>query len=422
MTGIVRTYSGKGTIRTHFCPGVPCSFDIVLHGDGEIDVRCECPHTPDALKILQEDRKGPLVYVAIFGTLLDGRQVKIRKAYLGNTTLSTGLTYDFSSTSRVEIGVLRRIPGQSIEIHCGLANLVFAGCQVSQMDNTVARDYFDSVLDGYTFRFKHMRDYDQIFKDLESNGGASVTTEIVFSCPTDNLSKAEVVMHDALTLLSFATGVWIGPVYEEIYVDGKLAMSKLLRSKIFSYRPTDHVIDIDNFSKCDVKEFLEATYLPFKRYKKSLGLGGVIEYYAHAKQLNYLTTKFLIASVALECLHSYARQHFGQTGEWRRQNRFWCFISRGLLGRKVSFPRQFVRLLRHFNVKYEAEELTRLYKIRNKIVHEGVLPAKIDGLNEYRRLINFTDRILLTILGYEGKQFLNCARSYARETLVLASN
>jgi hypothetical protein len=54
---------------------------------------------------------------------------------------------------------------------------------------------------------------------------------------------------------------------------------------------------------------------------------------------------------------------------------------------------------------------------RDKIVHTGRFPSGADRSSETMKLSNLLDRIMLTILGYKGKFYLNCANRYAREPL-----
>ncbi len=64
-----------------------------------------------------------------------------------------------------------------------------------------------------------------------------------------------------------------------------------------------------------------------------------------------------------------------------------------------------------------------LLRIRNRIVHDGKFPEeidsrKIDAHEEETRLVYLLDRILLSILGYKGKPFVNIMKAYKTEMLV----
>jgi hypothetical protein len=83
---------------------------------------------------------------------------------------------------------------------------------------------------------------------------------------------------------------------------------------------------------------------------------------------------------------------------------------------KRSLRERLLPILNHFNVQFDTKDLSFI-KIRNKLVHEGRFPSNVDPVGEYTRFVNFIDRILLLILGYRGKYYLNRLNNYSREAL-----
>lgn len=69
-----------------------------------------------------------------------------------------------------------------------------------------------------------------------------------------------------------------------------------------------------------------------------------------------------------------------------------------------------------FKVSYDPKELN-FVELRDKIVHTGRFPSKIDQLISWHALSSILDRTLLTIIGYKGKPYLNASKGYARENL-----
>jgi hypothetical protein len=65
---------------------------------------------------------------------------------------------------------------------------------------------------------------------------------------------------------------------------------------------------------------------------------------------------------------------------------------------------------------YEQDEL-EFIDLRNYIVHTGRFPSNVNSVEKWLELINLYDRVVLTILGYRGKPYLNIAKGYAKELL-----
>jgi hypothetical protein len=73
-------------------------------------------------------------------------------------------------------------------------------------------------------------------------------------------------------------------------------------------------------------------------------------------------------------------------------------------------------LLSHFKVVYDESELDFI-GTRDKIVHTGRFPTGVVPWPATMSLQNLMDRTVLTILGYRGKAYLNCAKRYEKEIL-----
>ena len=114
-----------------------------------------------------------------------------------------------------------------------------------------------------------------------------------------------------------------------------------------------------------------------------------------------LETKYLLAAIAFECLTSYLPAYFKKKG-----SKF-----------DVSkFKKKIIAVMDWFKVSYDPKELN-FVELRDKIVHTGRFPSKIDQLISWHALSSILDRTLLIIIGYKGKPYLNASKGYARENL-----
>lgn len=410
MPEILRTYSCQGTFHSVSGTDLSSSFEVNLMSDGEITLTCVTQITSEAKTLFNQQNQGD-VNGGFSGLMTDQKAVVIQLLHLQSVSLKVNpitkeLRWEFLSLSPVEIGSLDQSSASPVESRFGLTNFEFNGCRFTTAGNVTVLDTFESLIDGLVVRFEQLPNYPQVISTLQTSRDILVTSEAIVTCQAAELSRLNTLMYDTLALLSFASGSWVSPVYRDSLENNVIVQTILFPAKTFPFHPNDSVVDTHNLQACDTKLFLESAYAPFKSLKDSLGLNVVIEYYIQAKRSNYIELRYLIAAVAMECLSSHAPSFLNQIGAWpRHENR-------------LSLREKLVPLLSHFNVTYVNDDL-KFIRNRNKLVHEGRFPSSVvSSFSEYRKFVNFIDRVLLTMLGYRGKSYLNCLNGYARETLV----
>ena len=128
--------------------------------------------------------------------------------------------------------------------------------------------------------------------------------------------------------------------------------------------------------------------------------------------------KYLLGIVAIECLLSHARSCFA--GIDRRENRPWslrCLVQKMLRRhQRKNLRERMPTLLDHLAIPNMKNDLTFI-KMRGSLVHAGRFPRSVKSIVACDTLIHFLDRILLGILGYEGKYYLNRVNAFQRELL-----
>ena len=382
-------------------------FRLQLRSDGHIDVAVTTPMTSDALKVTKEDEKRKLLHCSLVG-IVSKPQGKINAPDLVlNATnykfdgQGATLTFELLCVSTVEIEHAQVMPQQIVESHYGLTNFHFIGCEYTHDQNRAVADKFSTQVGGVKMTFKQLKDHAGIVSKLEISHDVELTAEEIAVTQFSDLTRLDQLVEESVNLLSYATGTYISWVHRDVYSSGELVRSSLLSHNWGPFIPHNCVIDARNLEACNLRIFLETTYPAFVSLKSDLGLRVVLEFLVVADQGRYPEVLFLLRSVAAECLLSYLSSYFTKIGK---------------TGDMSSFKNKMKELLKHFNVVYDESELDFI-STRDKVVHTGRFPAGVAPWEAALKLRNLTDRIVLTILGYKGKPYINCANEYKSELL-----
>ena len=397
MPTIVRVYSGHCKLRFDLGAELEADFKLQLRSDGDIDASVTLPETPDILKIARKSDSKELLHCSLAGTVTEPEG----RISIPGLLLDVNTPRLISLESTVEMEYAKVSSQQMVEVHYGLTNFDFWGCEYTRVRNEVAPDKFSACLTGVEIAFKQVKDYRNIISELETTRDVKVTAEAIATAAFSGLEELEQLVGDVATLLSYATGTYISWVYQDVYDNGQLVRSLLYPHNWGPFVHHDWVIDARNLGACYLRIFLETTYPAFSRLKADLGLNVLLEFLVVAKQGRYPEVIFLLNSVAAECLTSYLASYFTRIGKSREMR---------------SFRSKMKELLSHFKVVYDESELDFI-GTRDKIVHTGRFPAGVVPWPATRSLQNLMDRTVLTILGYQGKAYLNCAKRYEKEIL-----
>jgi hypothetical protein len=330
----------------------------------------------------------------------------------------TSLKLVMLSASQVTLDFATLQETDSIEVRHGLTNFMFLGCLASHTPSGQTLDKFNANLDGTQITFRQLLNWDQM--NALSNQDISLTAEAIAQIHYSDLARVnEELIQDSLILLSFASGTYISSIYEDVYISGRLAKTLLKSEKTTLSHFHDFCVDVKNLQGCDLQSFLESAHPVYRKLSHDLGLDVVIEYYLQMKLASLLELKYLIGVVGIECLLSYVPSYFSKIGKWRKGSSLVDKIMSRILRRpgRRSLGNKIMALLNHFSITYNASDL-QFIRIRNKLVHTGHFPPGLQyHTDPYLQLVNFLDRILLTILGYKGGYYLNRLKGYQREAL-----
>lgn len=404
---IVRTYEGHCKLDFDMGVEIETDFGLQLRSDGHVEISVTTPMTPNALKIAKGNEERGLLHCSLVGTVTKPQgKVNVPDMVLNVTTnkfdtRGATLTFELISTSTVEIEYTQVLSHQIVESHYGLTNFDFLGCEYTRDQDAIVADKFSAKVAGVKMIFKQVKDHARIISRLKVSHDVEVTAEVIAVTPLSDLNKLEQLVDDSMILLAYATGTYMSWVYRDVYSNGELIRSSLYAHNWGPFVPRNWVIDSRNLEACNLRIYLETAYPTFSTLKSDLGLRIVLEFLIVADQGRYPELLFLLRSVAAECLLSYLSSYFSKIGK------------EGDMG---SFKSKMKELLRHFRVLYNESELDFI-STRDKIVHTGRFPAGVTPWETTMKLRNLMDRTVLTILGYQGKPYVNCANDYKSEFL-----
>lgn len=306
-------------------------------------------------------------------------------------------------------------PNIPVELRHGLTNFLFLGCQASRTASSVTLDKFTTRVEDLPVTYQVLPSFKPRSTLPEDT---LLTSEAIVTINPSELDRANDLVYDSLMLLSIANGNYIASIYEDLFQQGGLLKTILKPVKTMTYYAADCCIDIQNLVACDLQIFLETTFDHYRKLKQDLGLSIVLEYYLQAKLTPLPELKYLVGVVGIECMLSYVPSYFAKIGKWRTGSGFKDWIVSKICRRpgRRSLRRKMIAILEHFSIPHEQSDL-RFIKIRNAIVHTGRFPKSVTGIDAYSSLINFLDRVLLRILGYQGKYYLNRLHHFQRELL-----
>ncbi len=448
----LREYSGKGTFEFKMKENltIESNFNIKFFSNARIIVETSTLLSPYMNKIINEyqrkffdislngiisDANADIGTISIEKMFINSRKIKKQKG-----EISTQLKFVCLST--VDI-IYSDEKSRNVEIHYGLTNFIFSGCVYSVKGSNFLLDKFDANVNNINFLFKKVEGYEEIEKRLKDTKGCYITSEAIVNVSIAEREMAKSTIFDIIELLSFATRNFISPVYEDHYYNGELIRTILNPVLTKDYNAADNLIDSNRSNPCILQFFLESTYDKYQEFKDVLGLNSVIHLHLISRYAFFTESKFLLAVVSLESLLSYFEEYLkdknkpikpssvGRTKkslakEFEKEG---IQIKEEILERiasSVAYPYptlndKLISLLKKFNIKYNYKDL-ELINLRNKIVHSGKFPEEfnsrmIDSHEEETRLVYFLDKILLSILDYKNKPFLNIFNQYKEEKL-----
>ncbi len=442
---LLRRYEGSGSFYRHDPnDGVfKCDFEAAQFKDGAVIIICTVlsnegradnpPLGSDLLHLIGSTRDGARLEV-------EGEAILSRST--SNFNLGTmQLTFILSGSGRLRVGQLSW--QNQAEARFGLTNLEYLGTESQQVSETQRRrGLLPLEINNVKIALHKVPDYEERVEILKTQAGIDVTCEARLNVyDPSSFEESRRVIDNLCKLLTIATGTLISWICVDVVSEHNSVLFTEHHPAV-TRRYTGAAL-IDPRKPGDLKLFIESTYLRYTELEPTYQLSKAISAYVDARASGFLETRALVLTTLVDYLTGILANKEGKTlilPADQFESKFDELCKRIAAQIKETFPnmameqvrsmavkskgfnyrayKNKLRLLkRRFKIPLREEEIDDFGESRNHLVHYMRFQSNdpFEFRLEFRRMLHLLDRILLSMLGYEG-YYLN-ACTFEREAL-----
>jgi hypothetical protein len=440
---IICEYEGKGLLS--LCDGETCSCLVkaVQMADGKIMAAClftenldlvrKCLDRNDSIKSIKGTTNKNDEFLLEGQILYTNFNDQITPS--GNTISMVVLARSMTLKKRTNTSLLK-------SVRFGLTNFEFAiGNKFREYANGGGGlDILEVELGDQKVDIYKIQDYKSVIESVKHQRGIDVTSEAVMNVSSVYDVDKVIPLIDTLSiLLSLARGTKVNWIYYDCYDSLYEKVSSVHKNNIVWQYAILPVIDPQ--IPYDTANFVKQVFPTYLLHKDDYSLDIAVETYLDAKrETGFLELRALRAVVVLEFLNSIYAERKGigsilQDGQFRKVHHSVKSVLTQQF-KEMSLPeytlkemelkiselnRQSFRtiletMFAEFGISVTKDELDRLIKIRNSLVHKASFITK-EHWNEYAFLIGMLDRILLKTLNYNGV-FLDITNKFNRINII----
>jgi hypothetical protein len=281
-----------------------------------------------------------------------------------------------------------------------------AGDEVtSHPDGSWIRDLVKFRCDGTEFRFRQRRDVAlQKLEPLKGTFCETTTVEVDGVAP-DHLQRVLRALDTVCWLLSFAGLSRVMCYGYDFPTGSKTGLRKTVVGTADFFRPPINIQD-----GAAVKEFVERTYLVFRKVNRQRKLTVVIDYLVQAERPSLPTEiRLLLLFVTLENLKDTYARATGipyVKGFYRKPS-----VKPGKPGPVFSFEELLSQMLRAVGMHRGVKQIVSL---RNEIIHSGLSRKPRERQRRmYERAHDLIREYFIRLLDYHGNFFTYASRGMA---------
>lgn len=268
-----------------------------------------------------------------------------------------------------------------------LSNFIFYGDEISKYGKEFRRDKISVNINGKNLVIKQVENFKEVEEYFKKERNVRVTCSIEIPGKFHELKALRELSDDVESIISLGSCNFVTVLHEDIFSKNVLCKTYQYPLKTYPYNSGKPLIntnihDIDRF-----KQFIVKGYPKYRLLKNDLALPYVIEFFNSAKIYRISQPSFILNCVALECFYNKYQR-------WRAMPPVTS------LGSKIK------DLCDDIGVTYTTNDLD-LRITRNHLMHEGDFPSGINPINEKDRLENLFDKMLLSLLAYQGNIYYN---------------
>lgn len=421
-------YEGQGEFRTGQYGPTACRFVAGQFSDGAVVVQCRF-EVEDYALAFQRLYTGS-TQLELRGHDESSREVRVTgDAMAVHSTQQSGsveVIFILHARGRLEVGTLER--NRRLQLMFQITNL------------EIFRANTEVKLSNYSVRIEKLPDHESRLRKLKAQAGVDVTCRIVM-CVADSsaLEEAKEVVHRLCRLLTLATGTLVSAINVEVTdVDNDLSCVEHWPRVVRRFTPDPL---IDNRTPSEISRFLESTYERYHELETAFGLNSVVSSFVDVRASGFIETRGLALVAEVDSLANRFAQMTDSSNridEELFRDRFPALriglvtllaehfpdlpnkeieaiaeTAKGMYRR--SFSSKLSAVCRHFRVPTNSRERTEFVLSRNELVHNARFRKALPSL-EFRHMIHFFDKLLLSILNYNG-WYIN-AVTFEREQFI----
>lgn len=288
-------------------------------------------------------------------------------------------------------------------------------------------DEFNLMIGSSKLCFKKIPGYDEVLESLKKRYDSQITSTVEIEYENDlNHSDAIELMSKVNHLLTFCRGTIIN------YDSYEINEEKTSVDPISSDFATRGLIDENDLNS--TIRFIQEGYSSFNKIDEIYTLRKLAREYAYTrKNHSFITVRAYVAVILIEYLTSKYLETIGYneyvvdeqiwtTNAPKLKNEFKDLLKkifsteeanskqRKNLSSKLDFlnekdlNRKIKRFAEDHNLLAGNDEIDKLVRIRNELVHESRFP-KDEKIPDFWFVLNFLDKMLLSLFRYEGYYF-----------------
>jgi hypothetical protein len=278
-----------------------------------------------------------------------------------------------------------------------LMNLEFMGAKPLEIEpGHQTLGLLPIVLRDTALVLRKATNYEQTLTQLKQNKGYAITCTAEFDVDSENDVASKIEISNTVSaLLTLAAGTRISCPYFQLFTaTGELI--KTAHSPVIS-RSYSPLPLIDPREKDDLGLFLETSYSQYQTLKATYDMHKVVNFYTEARRGEvFLEGRGLILSALID----YLTQRYG--------------------GKKVRFCDRMKRFRSEYKTNVFDEYITVFVNSRNLLAHTLGFSGS-DYVAECMAMVHFVDRMLLSMLGYEG-YYINWTNRIREKNSLLQTN
>lgn len=321
----------------------------------------------------------------------------------------------------------------------GIANLQYEGCERG-VAGRLYPDSFKVNIHSHAFTFSHADYYQQKIKLLAEFAGVDMTTNVTTEAKVSELTQVESILEIVCYLLSLATMNWVTRLFKDVRKGRELLCTTLLPYFTLPFKRGYNVINIKDGSNCQLKRFVETAFENYRERNNDFPLNHIIEYYISAARAHSPENQFAIAYLALDCLASNVPKYAEKVDGVKLENAAAVTakentIDKILKDQHQTLPTNIVHtiadavaykevgdkmkiqyLINKFGVEFGEKTLGDIVSFRGRFMHTG-MDRKMESWQHYQNVLGILERMLLTMLGWGGNQYVDRLSGYSLKTL-----